>query len=221
MDEIINQLKLSNEQRKCILQAISQGKERFEKTNEMIGETITKKHGPFLQYDLINSEVEANLRENPHLNMEVYSKRSGFHPFIVVHDYVKNIFVLVLKLPRNKKIFNPCTFRGEFASANVDRMVEMGLELDELPKDYTHQASLELGELNQPYGIIVSYDGYEDVVYEGSLRPDQEEWLYQEEITEYINLNTSSISHLNQTQTQEEIPLTVKKQEDNIVLKLK
>ncbi|MDQ0160730.1 hypothetical protein [Alkalibacillus salilacus] len=222
MEEIIKKCMLLGEQKKAIVEGVLQGKERYKEVSTAIGKTITNKSNPFLLYDLINDEVKKNIDENPGLNMIVDVKKAGHHPYIVCYDTVRNIFVLVLKLPPGKDIFKPSRYRGEFASSNVDYLMEMGLEENDLPEDYEHQFSLDLGEGMQPFGIIVGYDAKKDDIYEGALRPDQQDWLYKEEINEFAQLNTETIERLNphspneielslKTDADEEIPLKLKK----------
>jgi len=221
MEQIVKGCYLTSEQRQVILQGIMEGKAKFEDLKSQIGHTTTKTGGPRLRYDLINTHVEENIKSNPHLSMEVHVKRSGSYPYIVLHDFLRNKFVLVLRL--QKEIFDPSRYRGENAFSNVDRLMEMGLKLEDLPNDYNHQYSLFLGAEHQPFGIIVCYDAYKDIVYEGALRPDQNDWLYKENITDYIDLKTNKVTHIKRPEHTDKIELSLKKQsdEEEITLKLK
>ncbi|MDV2581685.1 hypothetical protein [Alkalibacillus haloalkaliphilus] len=221
MEEIIKNLYLTSEQRKAIAKGIFEGKEEYNMRCSSIGQTITSKYKSGLLYDLVNTSVAQELNSNPHLNLEIYSKYAGFHPYIVLHEKRRNLFVLVLKLPYNKEIFNPSGYRGDFALSNVDRLLEMGVQLEDFADDYSHQYSLPLGIDNQPFGVIVSYDGYKDVIFEGALRPDQQEWLYKEEITEHLYLNTNNVTHLENSYEENEVKLSLKKPKDEEEIKLK
>jgi hypothetical protein len=222
MNPLLKSCMLTAEQRNLILQGIKQGKEEFQSISALLPETVTKKHSPFLQSDLVNTHVAKMIEENPHILMKVYTKKAGFHPFIVIQDQIWNKFILVSKLPKNKYILNPSGYRGEFASANIERLVEMGLPKSELLDDMPYQESLSLGIENQPFGIIVCYDGISDIVYEGALKPDQENWLYKEDITDYINMNIEKLVPLNSYNlTDIETPLKTPTADDKIVVKLK
>lgn len=214
---------LTAEQRNLILKGIKLGKEKYHLITALLPDTITKKHSPFLQSDLVNTYVSKLIEENPHTQLKIYPKKAGFHPFIAIHDTIRNIFILLSKLPKNKYILNPSEYRGEFASSNIERLAEMGVPKIELIGDTPYQESLSLGIENQPFGIIVCYDGKSDIVYEGALRPDQEDWLYKEDITEYINLSIKqNLVPLNSHNlTDIEISLKSPKTDDEIVVKLK
>lgn len=213
---------LTPEQRHLILQGIKQGKEEFQSITQLHPETITKTYLPRFQYDLVNTYVEKAIQDNPHTQMKVYAKKAGFHPYIVLQDQIRNIFILVLKLPKKKYIFKQSVYRGDFASSNIDRLVGMGVPKGELLGDTPYQESLPLGIENQPFGIIVCYDGKSDIVYEGALRPDQENWLYKENITDYINMNIDNLVPVNSYNlTDIETTLKTSQPEEDIVIKLK
>lgn len=221
MNPIIKKCMLTNEQRSLILRGIKQGKEEYKELSALIPDTITKKYSPFFQSDLVNTHVAKQIEDNPHTQMKIFSKKAGFHPYIVIQDTVRNVFILVSKLPKNKNIFNPSGYRGEFASSNAERLLELGMPVDEIYGDTPYQESLSLGIENQPFGIIVCYDGKNDIVYEGALRPDQEDWIYKEDITDSINIDTDTLVPLNNYQLSDiQTPLKAPK-EDEIVVKLK
>lgn len=221
MNPIIKKCMLTNEQRSLILRGIKQGKEEYKELSALIPDTITKKYSPFFQSDLVNTHVAKQIEDNPHTQMKIFSKKAGFHPYIVIQDTVRNVFILVSKLPKNKNIFNPSGYRGEFASSNAERLLELGMPVDEIYGDNPYQESLSLGIENQPFGIIVCYDGKNDIVYEGALRPDQEDWIYKEDITDSINIDTDTLVPLNNYQLSDiQTPLKAPK-EDEIVVKLK
>lgn len=223
MNPKIKECMLTAEQKNLILRGIKQGKEEFQTITSLLPNTITKKHSPFLLSDLINEHVTRMIEENPHTQMKVYPKIAGFHPYIVIHDTARNIFILLSKLPKNKYVLNPSGYRQDFSSANFDRLLEMGIPEEELFEDVPiHQESLFLGVDNQPFGIIVCYDSKSDIVYEGALRPDQEDWIFKEDITDYINLNTESLVGLNSHNLSDiEVSLKTPKTDDDIVLKFK
>jgi hypothetical protein len=220
MNQILNECMLTSEQRHLIVKGIEEGKKEFQAINAILPETITKKHSPFLQSDLINTHVLKSIENNPHLQVKVYPKKAGFHPYIALHDTVRNIYILLSKLPKSKYILNPSGYRGEFSSGNFGRLLDMGIPEGELVGDLTYQESFDFGIENQPFGIVVCYDGKSDVVFEGALRPDQEDWIYKEDITEYINLQRNNLVVVNSYKTTDiEIPL--KSTEEEIVIKLK
>ncbi|MEH6986581.1 MULTISPECIES: hypothetical protein [Bacillales] len=223
MNSKIKECMLSPEQRYLILQGIKNSKEAFRESTQSIPNTVTKKHTPHLLSDLINEHVLRMIEQNPHTQMKVYPKIAGFHPYIAIHDTVRNIFILLSKLPKSKYIMSPSGYRKEFSSANLNRLLDMGVPQDELLKDVpVYQGSLFLGEANQPFGIIVCYDSKSDIVFEGALRPDQEDWIFKEDITDDINLTTGSLFGLN-SHNLEDIKVTLKTTtaDDEIVLKLK
>lgn len=221
MNELMQECILSDEQRSVLLKAIKSGKEEFEAEKQRITNTITRKSNPFRLTDLVNTFINNTIEANPHMQMKVYVKQSGFHPYIVIHDAIKNTFVLVLKLPKNKRIFKPSKYRGEFASSNVDRLINLGIPKEELIGETPYQASLSLGVTHQPFGIIICYDSKSDIVFEGALRPDQEDWLYKEDISDYINIERGNIVPINNYDLSEiEIGLKPNVEED-IVVRLK
>lgn len=221
MNPIIEKCMLTEEQRSLILKGIKQGKQEYDELNALLPDTITKKHSPFLQSDIVNTHVAKQIEENPHTQMKVFAKRAGFHPYIVIQDTIRNIFILVSKLPKNRYIYNPSGYRGDFALSNAERLLEMGVPIEEIYGDTPFQDSLSLGIENQPFGIIVCYDGKNEIVYEGALRPDQEDWIYKEDITDFINIDTKALVPLNNYQLSDiQTPLKAPK-EDEIVVKLK
>lgn len=221
MNPIIEKCMLTDEQRSLILKGIKQGKEEYRMVSPLIRNTITKKHSPFLLSDLVNTHVAKLIEDNPHTQMKVFTKRAGFHPYIVIQDKIRNIFILVSKLRKDRYIFNLSEYRGDFAISNGDRLFEMGMPLEEIYGDTSYQYTLPLGMENQPFGIIVCYDSKNDVVYEGALTPDQEDWIYKEEITEYINIDTETLVPLNNHQLSDiQTPLKPPI-EDEIVVRLK
>lgn len=213
---------LNDEQRYIILRGIKEGKQKYEELTNLLPYTITKKHAPFFQSDLVNTYVAKQIKENPHTQMKVYTQKSGSHPYIVVQDTIRNIYVLISKFPKNKYIPNPSDYRGDFSLSNVERLLEMGASIEEIyGKKIPYQEFLPLGIENQPFGIIICYDGKSDTVFEGALRPDQEDWIYKENISEYLNINTETIVPLNNYHLSD-IQTSLKElTEDDIVLKLK
>lgn len=221
MKSVIKKCMLTVEQRFLIQKGIYEGKKEYQEIKALLPETITMKHSPFLLYDLVNTHVARQIEENLHTQMKVFRRQAGFHPYIVLHDTVRNIFILVSKLPDNQYIPNPSIHRGEFAYSNGDRLLEMGVPYEEIYGDSVFQTSLPLGVENQPFGILVCYDGYKDVIYEGALRPDQEAWIYKEDISQIINIEVETLVPFDNYQ-QTDIPLQLKEQiEEEIVVKLK
>lgn len=221
MNPIIEECRLTDEQRSLILNGIKQGKKEYQEAIAILPDTITKKHTPFLLSDLVNTHVANQIKDNPHTQMNIFTRKAGFHPYIVIQDTIRNIFILVSKLPKNKHIFNPSGYRGDFASSNGDRLFEMGMSLEEIYEERPFQYSLPVGVENQPFGIIVCYDSKNDVVYEGALRPDQEDWIYKVDITDAINISTETLIPFNNYQTSD-IQISLKAPvEDEIVVKLK
>lgn len=221
MNPILEKCMLTVEQRSLILKGINKGKEKYQELCSLLPDTITKKYPPHLLYDLVNTYVAEQIEDNPHTEMRVFPKRAGFHPYIVIQDTIRNIFILVSKLPKNKYIFNPSGFRGEFASSNANRLLEMGMTVGEIYGDTPFQDFLPFGIENQPFGIIVCYDGKKDIVYEGALKPDQEDWFYKQDITDSVNIDTETLVPLNNYQLSDiQIPLKPSI-DDEIVIKLK
>jgi hypothetical protein len=218
----IEQCSLMDEQRSLIVKGIKEGKKENQAVKDLMPDLTTRTYDPRLQYDFVNTHVEKMILDNPHTQMKVYRKKAGFHPYIVIHDTIRNIFILVSKLPKNKYIFNPSGYRGEFASSNFDCLLFMGAPEKELLGDTEYQPSLFLGEENQPFGIIVCYDGKSDMIFEGALRPDQEDWIYKEDITESIMDHTSEVVPMNRYSISDiEIGLKKPNEDDDIVVKLK
>lgn len=221
MNPIIEQCMLTVEQRALIVRGIMNGKAENQELITLLPETVTKKYTPFFQSDLVNTHVAKQIEENPHTQMKVFTKKAGFHPYIVIQDTVRNLFVLVCKLPKNRYILNPSGYRGDNAFSNAERLLEMGVSSEEIYGNAPYQYSLSLGIENQPFGIIVCYDGKSDIIYEGALRPDQKDWIYKEDITDFININTDTLFPLNNYQSSD-IHTTLKAtKEDEIVVKLK
>lgn len=213
---------LTNEQRSLIIKGIQEGKKEHQSIKDVLPKFTTNTYDSRLQYDCVNTHVEEMIRNNPHTQMKVITQKAGFHPYIVIQDIIRNIFILVSKLPKNKPIYNKSGYRGDFALSNFDRLLEMGASKDELLGDNPYQQSLVLGIENQPFGIIVSYDRDSDIIFEGALRPDQEDWIYKEDITDSILANTADVVPLNIYRSSEiELRLKAPKEENEIVVKIK
>lgn len=213
---------LLDEQRSLIVRGIQEGKKEYQSIKALLPAFTTNTYDPRLQYDAVNTYVEKMILSAPHTQMKVFKKKAGFHPYIVIHDTIRNIFILVSKLPKNKYIYNSSGYRGDFASSNFDRLLDMGTPREELLGDTIYQPSLFLGSENHPFGIIVSYDRDSDIIYEGALRPDQEDWIYKEDITDSIILNTRDVIPLNNYRASDIEPrLKTPKEDNDIVVKLK
>lgn len=221
VNKVIEKCMLTSEQRALIVKGIQKGIKDYRDLVALMPVTRTKKHAPHLLYDMVNESVATMIEDNPHTQMNVIPRRAGFHPYIVIHDTIRNIFILVSKLPQKRYIPTPCNYRGEYASANAVRLTDMGMNLDEIYGDTPFQESLSLGIDNQPFGIIVTYDSKQESYFEGALRPDQEDWIYKEDISDSININTEALVPLNNFQLSD-IPTPLKTPlEEDIVVKLK
>lgn len=208
-----NNLKLTIWQRNTIIDAIKEGREQYlQETGKR--KLTTKKSQPFYYYDLVNTCLEEKIIKNPNLNLRMYIKNSGFHPYVVLHDYVRQLFILVLKLPKKQKIFTPSKYRGEFASSNVTRLYEEGINDNVISEMLKNKGSLQLSLSlkdceKSPFGLIVAYNEDADSFIEGALRPDQEDWLFNNPIS-YQEVN-NVITAINQQHVDSE--------EANVVLK--
>ncbi|QQE77758.1 hypothetical protein [Alicyclobacillus sp. SO9] len=221
MQSYVEDCKLLNEQRNVILLGIKKGKEQFQSIRDLLPEFTTRTFAPRMQYDCVNTHVENEVQRNSHLQLKIFKRRAGFHPYLVIQDMVRNIFILVSKLPKSKYIYEPSGYRGDFASSNISRLMGMGASFDQF-EDTTIQSSLPLGTVYQPFGVIVSYDGDSDTVYEGALYPDQSDWIYKDEITDSIVSNTEEIVRLPSYQVSDiETPLKSSVSDSDIVVKLK
>lgn len=180
---IIEDCRLTDIQRTAILSGIAEGKRVFSQTMERMPKTKTKTYTSKLLYELVNTHVEEAILKDPYLNLSVEHRMAGFYPYIVVRDTARNIAALVLPIPSDKE-FEPCLFRGDFAIANIDRLMAMGVTEEELDVDIDYQPSLPFGIEHLPFGLIVSYDREKNLVYEGALKPSQDGWLFNENVTE-------------------------------------
>lgn len=221
MNPIIEKCMLSSEQKSLILKGINQGIKVHQECTQLLPETITKKYTPFFLSDLVNTYVANEIENHPHTQMKVMKRKAGFHPYIVIHDTIRNIFILISKLHENQYILTPSGYRGDFASSNGERLQEMGMTLEEIYGESPYQYTLSMGIENQPFCIIVCYDGKSGKIYEGALRPDQEDWIYKIDITESIINTSDNLAPLNNYQTTD-IQIKLKPYvEDEIVVKLK
>lgn len=212
---------LTKEQRALIVKGIQRGIKEYQALVRLMPVTRTKKYEPHLLGDMVNESVAKMIEDNPHTQMKVDSKRAGFHPYIVIHDTIRNIFILIAKLQKKKYILTPCNYRGEYASSNAVRLNELGMDMEEIYGDTPYQEALSLGTDNQPFGIIVTYDSKQESFFEGALRPDQEDWIYKEDISDSINIDIDALVPLNNYQLSD-IPTPLKKPlEEDIVVKLK
>lgn len=180
---IIEDCRLTDSQRTAILSGIAEGKRVFSQTMEHMPKTSTQTYSPRFLYELVNTHVEESVLKNSHLNLNVENRKAGFYPYVVVRDTERNIAALVLPIPSSKE-FEPCLFRGDFAITNIDRLMAMGVTEKDLDIDIDYQPSLPFGIEHLPFGLIVSYGREKNLVYEGALQPSQEEWLFNEDVTE-------------------------------------
>lgn len=158
------------------------------------------------------------------LHLNVFHRKAGFYPYIVVYDYARNIAALVLPIPSNKDFFEPCMFRGDFAMTNIDRLLAAGLKEEDLELDLDYQPSLPLGIDNLVFGLIISYDREQETVFAGALLPSQEDWMFHEEITDMASYSDQTIP-LPQAYEEAQIPLSFSKaalqEDEEIKLQLK
>ena len=97
----------------------------------------------------------------------------------------------------------------------------MGAPKDELLGEAPYQTSLSLGEEYTPFGIVVSYDGTSDAIYEGALQPDQMDWIYNEDITESIIASAHDVATFVSYNPTDVEPRLKDSANDDIVVKLK
>ena len=187
---------LLDEHRSLILQGIQEGITEYRTINGLLPDLATKTYEPRFQYDIVNTHVERIIKLNPQTGLKVHRKKAGFHPYIVIHDEIRNKNILALRLPKSRYIFNPSGYRGEFASLNYERLLELGAPFDKLFGNSLYQPFLPLQLGISPFGIIIGYDVEKGDVFEGALRPDQEDWIYKEDITGLV-INTNEVKHLN------------------------
>lgn len=221
MNTYVENCMLLPEQRSLIVEAIVKGKKQHESINSLLPDFVTKTYKPRMQYDCVNTYVEEAIRKNPHTQLKVTRKMAGLHPYIVIHDTARNVFVLVSRLPKNKRIYGPSRYRGDYASANYARLLEMGAPKEEILGESSYQTSLSLGEEYAPFGIIVSYDGISDLIYEGALQPDQQDWIYNEDITESMIASAHDVVPFVSYKSTDVEPRLKESVEDGIVVKLK
>ena len=69
----------------------------------------------------------------------------------------------------------------------------MGIAEEDLDMDIEYQPSLPFGIEHLPFGLIVSYDREKDLVYEGALQPSQEQWLFNEAVTDKAVVHGSNV----------------------------
>lgn len=182
---IIKDCRLTDSQLSIILSGIAEGKRIFSQTMESMPKTSSKTYSSRLLYELVNTHVAEAILKNPHLNLSVEHRMAGFYPYIVVRDTTRNVAALVLPIPNNRD-FEPSLFRGEFAITNIDRLMAMGATEEDLNIHIDYQPSLPFEIEHLPFGLIVSYDREKNLVYEGALQPNQEEWLFNEDVTDKV-----------------------------------
>lgn len=222
MEEILVRHQLKIEQRNAIVNAIKKGKEEYLQVEApKMEECPTKKSAPHRLYDVVNKHIVNALKENPNLNMTFESRRSGFHPYIALHDFERNINVLISKLHRGKEILAPSRYRGEFSESNVERLLNEGYPPEKLPQGCVSQATLDLGIETLPFTIIVCYDPKNDIIYEGALMPNQESWIYKLDITDSVVNNHHKVNIEDEVIVSMKKPKSTIKQNDEIVVNLK
>lgn len=186
MDLLLQRCKLIPQQKNLLSTAINKGKSNYKELMAKMPETITDKYVASLQYDLVNEAIRQAVDSNKDLNLEVIKLKAGGHPYIAVRDNIRNISIVICRLPASRQIFAPSKYRGEFSQTNFDKLIQLGVP-EELLTDTEYQQSLNLAEDNIPFGIIVYYDRYKDIIFEGALKPSQNDWIYKEKLT-YVSL---------------------------------
>lgn len=186
MDLLLQQCKLTPQQKNLFHIAINEGKTEFKELMAKMPETITNKYVSSLQSDIINQAIKKAVESNTGLNLQVVKSKAGGHPYIYVRDNLRNISIVICRLPASRYIFAPSRYRGEFSQTNFDKLIQLGVP-EELLNDEVYQQSLTFDEEVIPFGIIVYYDQFKDKIFEGALKPSQSDWIYKEPLT-YISL---------------------------------
>lgn len=209
MDLLLQQCKLTPQQKNLFHTAINEGKAKFKEITDIIPSTITKKHVSPLQYDLINDAIGNAVTLNKELNLEVIPAKAGGHEYIYVRENNRNISIVICRLPASRQIFTPSKYRGEFSRTNFDKLIQLGVP-EELLTDLDYQQSFTFSEEIVPFGIIVYYDPNKDIMFEGALKPSQNEWIYKEKLiyTSLENLITPEEFNTPIINNQPEIPLS-------------
>lgn len=189
---IVEDCRLSDSQRTVILSGIEEGKRVFYQTMKLMPRTSTQTYSFRLLYELVNTYVEYAIKNNPHINISVEHKKAGFYPYIVARDKVRNIAALILPIPSNKD-FEPCMFRGDFAITNIDRLKAMGISEENLEVNTEYQPSLPFDIEHLPFGLIISYDRESNLIFEGALQPNQENWLFNENVTNKVAVSSGNV----------------------------
>ena len=183
MDLLLQQCKLTPQQKNLLHKAISDGKAKFNEIMANMPKTITKKYVSSLQYDLINEAISNAVDLNKELNLEVIPSKAGGHPYIYVRDNTRNISFVICRLPTSRHIFTPSKYRGEFSQTNFDKLIQLGVREESLTDLEDYQQSFTFDEETVPFGIIIYYDPYKDKIFEGALKPSQSDWIYKEPLT--------------------------------------
>ena len=220
LDTYVKDCMLLDEQRSLILQGIQEGVNEYRTLNGLLPDLATKTYEARFQYDVVNTLVERKIKNNPHTGLKVSRKKAGFHPYIVIYDEIRNKNVLVLRLSKTRYIFNPSGYRGEFASFNFERLLELGAPLDELLGESSYQPFLALELGTPPFGIVIGYDVENGDVFEGALRPDQGDWIYKEDITGLV-INTNDVVPLNNYDASADIEPRSKFTMDDVEIEIK
>lgn len=209
MDLLLQQCKLTPQQKNLLHTAINEGKTEFKELMAKMPATITNKYVSSLQSDIINEAIRKAVASNTELNLEVVKSKAGGHPYIYVRDNSRNISIVICRLPASRHIFAPSRYRGEFSQTNFDKLIQLGVP-EELLNDEDYQTSLTFDEDSIPFGIIVYYDQFKDKIFEGALKPSQSDWIYKEPLTykslENLIPTEEKIAHNNSNEI--DIPLS-------------
>ncbi|NUU61117.1 hypothetical protein [Paenibacillus agri] len=226
--DIYQKCMLLLEQRTVIREGIRKGFKRHQLYLELFSDIVTDTSIPKNRYDLVNTEVTKSIENNPHLQIEFEKKKSGFHPYIVLREKLRNISILVLPLATKKDMFDSAsTYRKNFSVSNIPRLIEEGLPEDSPDIDIQYQRAMHpLGTDNYPFGLIVAYDPYDGSIREGALMPDHTDWIFLENTTSMVLDDiVDNVRTINVYEDSEDIKISFKETahqtDEDIPLKLK
>ncbi|MFF2016076.1 hypothetical protein [Paenibacillus sp. NPDC058177] len=226
--DIYQKCMLLLEQRTVICEGIKAGFKRHQLYLELFSDIETDTSNPKNRYDLVNTEVINSIKKHSHLQIEIEKKKSGFHPYIVLREKLRNISVLVLPLATKKDMFDSAsTYRMNFSVSNIPRLIEEGLPEDSPDIDIQYQRAIHpLGTENYPFGLIVVYDPHDGSIREGALLPDHTDWIFLEDTTSMVLSNSlDNVKPINVYENSDDIKIPFKEKahqtDEDIPLKLK
>ncbi|WP_151736742.1 hypothetical protein [Paenibacillus tengchongensis] len=226
--DIYQKCMLLLEQRTVICEGIQKGFKRHQLYLELFSDIVTDTSIPKNRYDLVNTEVTKSIENHPHLQIEFEKKKSGFHPYIVLREKLRNISILVLPLATKKDMFDSAsTYRKNFSVSNIPRLIEEGLPEDSPDIDIQYQRAMHpLGTDSYPFGLIVAYDPFDGSIREGALLPDHTDWIFLEDTTSMVLSNSlDNVTPINVYEYSDDIKIpfkeTAHQTDEDIPLKLK